>query len=152
MTKSYYNSAALGNIELSLTGRRHMQNMREETVEMVSKIVEANKGLPKDVLIFYPKDHWTALSHARGRTAQYISSLEARIRELEAEAHIGNQFASEIGPLPVDFTGMIKLHNYAKELLKQIQSYQTDIFILRNRVSTLEGIIKKASQDLLGEI
>lgn len=59
-----YKSSTLGDIPLSFTGRRLLQNLREE-------IEDLYKGRATIV-----SDEWKPLSRARGKLALYISELE----------------------------------------------------------------------------
>ena len=60
-----YQSSTLGAIPLSFTGRRLLQNLREEVEDLL-------KGRASIV-----SDEWKPLSRARGKLALYISELEA---------------------------------------------------------------------------
>lgn len=59
-----YQSTTLGAIPLSFTGRRLMQNLREEIEDLL-------RGAPS-----VTSDEWKPLSRARGKLALYISDLE----------------------------------------------------------------------------
>lgn len=59
-----YQSSTLGDIPLSFTGRRLLQNLREEIEDLM-------KGRASIVA-----DEWKPLSRARGKLALYISQLE----------------------------------------------------------------------------
>lgn len=62
-----YVSSTLGEIPLSFTGRHLMQSLREAIVE----------ALPEN------REYIQALSIARGKLAEYISSLERRLNKLD---------------------------------------------------------------------
>lgn len=59
-----YQSSTLGDIPLSFTGRRLLQNLREE-------IEDLTKGRAS-----ITTDDWKPLSRARGKLALYMSQLE----------------------------------------------------------------------------
>lgn len=59
-----YQSSTLGEIPLSFTGRRLLQNLREEVEDLL-------RGAPS-----VTTDEWKPLSRARGKLALYISKLE----------------------------------------------------------------------------
>lgn len=67
MKREVYNSSTLGPIPLSFTGRRLLQNLREEIEEFVEERLTVGKGTS-----------WEGISRARGKLAQYMSKLEDR--------------------------------------------------------------------------
>jgi hypothetical protein len=68
-----YHSSTLGPIPLSFTGRRLMQNLREEFQRLLSSAVEKTKRGQVGI-----SSEWERVSEARGRIAQYMSELEKR--------------------------------------------------------------------------
>lgn len=81
-----YQSSTLGEIPLSFTGRRLLQNLREEIEDLM-------KGHATVV-----SDEWKPLSRARGKIALYISQLEtyqhslARVSDEELLKEIQRRF------------------------------------------------------------
>lgn len=74
-----YNSSTLGPIPLSFTGRRHMQNLREEVEALIKLAYENGRRDGLSIEPRFPihnKDR-EPLSRARGYLAKYISKLEA---------------------------------------------------------------------------
>lgn len=80
-----YHSSTLGAIPLSFTGRKLMQNMRDEVQELLKKAYENGR---RDVLEHRARREthivssldWEPLSRARGRLAQYMSKREGHLR------------------------------------------------------------------------
>lgn len=68
-----YHSSTLGRIPLSFTGRRLMQNLREEFQRLLSIAIEKARNGQVGV-----SREWDRVSEARGRIAEYMSRLEAR--------------------------------------------------------------------------
>lgn len=86
-----YQSSTLGVIPLSFTGRRLLQNLREEVQDLL-------KG--KATIL---KEEWKPLSRARGKLALYISELEqqrpdiTQVTDEELVAEIQRRFYRSTG-------------------------------------------------------
>jgi len=76
MKQETYHSSTLGDIPLSFTGRRLMQNLREAITEFVrlnwNRVKQGETADPND---------WRRVSEARGELAKYISWLERLLNE-----------------------------------------------------------------------
>lgn len=73
MKQEVYISSTMGEIPLSFTGRRLLQNLREAIEEMTIRATNAARAGHGG-----PVDNWKPVSEARGRLAKYISELEQR--------------------------------------------------------------------------
>jgi hypothetical protein len=78
MKQETYHSSTLGNIPLSFTGRRLLQNLREAFSNYTVKVIVATKRNQMEA-----PTSWQPVSVARGELAQYISGLERRVSALE---------------------------------------------------------------------
>lgn len=73
-----YHSSTLGPIPLSFTGRRLMQNLREEVTALLKKAYRnGEQKWYRDGANPVSAEDWEPLSKARGELAKYMSKLES---------------------------------------------------------------------------